>query len=126
MESPSVIDNTPFPMSVFAMMLFGLSDMLDSGQHDNINFETIKAHIHRGDLFDYLKTINGGYFASNFFDSMPKFKIWYTKKIAENCAAMEGRERRKYGIERKGLCLLVSYTAEILQHCEDIDCTPLQ
>jgi hypothetical protein len=40
--------------------------------------------------------------------------------ISGNCRAMEGSERRKYGIENNGICLLISYTAEILQHGKDL------
>jgi hypothetical protein len=37
------------------------------------------------------------------------------EEISGNCRATETSERRKYGIDNNGLCLLISYTAEILQ-----------
>lgn len=61
------------------------------------------------------KARNGGSFAMNLHEVRPGFARWYVEQIADNCKAMGGRERRKYGIERRGLCLLISYTAEILQ-----------
>ena len=45
----------------------------------------------------------------------PIFIDWYVARLKDNCEVMEGRERRKYGIESRGLCLLISYTAEIIQ-----------
>lgn len=102
------------------MMLFGLSSMLDTGNHDGITFEDVKRHAREGDLLDFLKTRAGGRFAMNLHEAQPEFGRWYVNQIANNCDAMEGRERRKYGIERRGLCLLISYTAEIIQQGENI------
>jgi hypothetical protein len=97
------------------MMLFGLSSMLDSGQYDNITFQDVKRHSHDGDLIPFLKERAGGFFASNIFDAHPNFSKWFTEEIAKNCIRMHNNERRKYGVQQRGLCLLVSYTAEILQ-----------
>lgn len=111
----SSIDTPPYPVSLLALVLFGLSAMLDTGKHDDITFDEVKRHSLQGDLLDFLKARAGGYFASNFADTVPNFSKWYTAQIADNCTAMEGRERRKYGVETRGLCLLISYTAEIIQ-----------
>ncbi len=113
MTSP--LDAPPFPVSFLAMILFGLSSMLDSGEHDDITIKQVKDHARTGDLIDFLKSKNGGSFAMNVTDISPVFRKWYTDQMADNCHAMSGRERRKYGVENRGLCLLISYTAEILQ-----------
>jgi hypothetical protein len=110
------MDAYPFPVSYLAMMLFDLSAMLDSGKHDDITIEEVKRHSRTGDLLNFLRERNGGSFAMGLTDSEPKFGQWYTAQIADNCGAMDGRERRKYAIEKRGLCLLISYTAEIIQH----------
>lgn len=120
----ALAEKPPFPASHFAMVLFGLSQMLDSGKHDDISLEDVKAHAKRGDLIKFLTQTNGGSFATGFFDAKPDFAEWYTAQIADNCAAMSGRERRKYAIERRGLCLLISYTAELLQGTNAVKATP--
>ena len=109
------LDSLPFPISLVANVLFGLSMLLDTGMHDGISIDEVKQHAKAGDLIEFLQGEGGGYFASNIFDSFPVFRKWYSEQIAANCQAMEGRERRKCGIENRGLCLLVSYTAEIIQ-----------
>ena len=111
----SSMDKQPYPICLMSMMLFGLSAMLDTGKHDNITFDDVKLHSEGGDLIPFLKKQAGGDFASNAFDILPNFTRWYTAQIADICSAMHNRERRKYGLQRRGLCLLISYTAEILQ-----------
>lgn len=105
----------PFPAYCYSMTIFGLSALIDSGAHEGVTFADVKAHAQKGDLIQWLKALNGGYFASNFMETVPGFEKWYVQEIANNCTAMEGRERRKYGVERNGICLLLSYTAELLQ-----------
>jgi hypothetical protein len=109
----------PFPVSYLAMTLFGLSAMLDSGQHDDITVEDVKRHSRGGDLLKFLRDRNGGSFAMGIAEGN-EFGRWYAKQIADKCEATDGRERRKYGIENRGLCLLISYTAEIVQNGDAI------
>jgi hypothetical protein len=104
-----------YPISYLAMVLFGLSAMLDTGKHDDITFDEVKRQSSSGNLLKFLRERNGGSFASGITDGDPAFGEWYEAQIADNCKAMDGRERRKYAIQNRGLCLLISYTAEILQ-----------
>ena len=122
-QNTGVHDHPPFPASHYAMIFFGLSEMLDSGKHGDISFDDVKLHAKRGDLVTFLEKKNGGTFASGFCKTVPDFVRWYVAQIADNCLAMNGRERRKYGVETSGLCLLVSYTAELIQQSGSIRAT---
>ena len=108
-------DTEPFPIYLISQVLFGLSMISDEEKYDHITINEVKYHAKRGDLIPFLKASAGGYFASNNLDQFPKFTFWYTDQIAALCHTMDGRERRKYGIENRGISLLISYTAEILQ-----------
>ena len=113
----------PFPISFLTLMLFNLSSMLDSGKHDEISLEEVKNHVRIGDLVPFLNERANQVqdtFDNGFFRVELTFIEWYISKLRDNCEVMEGRERRKYGIESRGLCLLISYTAEIIQHGENI------
>lgn len=88
-----------------------------------LHIDDVKKHSRAGDLIDFLKDRNGGSFAMGIADISPAFAQWYVKEIADNCRAMDGRERRKYAVENRGLCLLISYTAEIIQQSKDIKLT---
>lgn len=113
-----VMNASSFATSDLAMVLFGLSQMLDTGKHDDITIDEIKHQSASGTLLRFLRERNGGSFAMGIADTNPNFANWYEAQIAEHCKAMSGRERRKYAIKSRGLCLLISYTAEIIQaHC---------
>lgn len=111
----ATLDKLPFPVTLISNVMFGLAIMIDTGEHDGITLDEVKLHAFDGDLIEFLKAQAGGYFASNLFDEFPVFSRWYAERIAEICTSMDRRERRKYGIEKRGLALLVAYTAEILQ-----------
>lgn len=93
--------------------------MIDGGDNDHVTLEDVKRRAADGTLIDYLTKLGGGTFASGFLKGKPQFSAWYVEKIADNCMAMNGREG-KYGIRNRGLCLLFSYTAEIMQQGDDL------
>jgi hypothetical protein len=107
----------PYSMACMAMVLFGLSSLLDSGNADEVTLDDVKTHANAGDLIEFLTEKAGGVFASGFLEaqSWAPFRKWYVEQIRDNCRAMDSRERRKYGVKNRGVCLLISYTAEILQ-----------
>ena len=92
--------------------------MLDSGKHDDISLKDVKEHLDAGDLIQFLNRRakqDDGTFDNGFSEAEPTFIDWYLARLKDNAKVLEGRERRKYGIESRGLCLLISYTAEIIQ-----------
>lgn len=112
----------PFHISSLAMIVFSLSAMLDTGEYRDITIDDVKRHAAAGDLLMFLRERNGGEFAMGIGDDND-FGRWWVKEIADNCRSMDGRERRKYGIKNNGLCLLISYTAEIIQQGKNIRLT---
>jgi len=106
-------------------MLRDLSSMLDSGKHDDISLEEVKQHARSGDLIPFLnerakRARADDTFDNGFSESQPKFIDWYVAQIRDNCEVMDGSERGNYGISSRGLCLLISYTAEIIQRGKNI------
>jgi len=112
----------PYPIYCLTMTLFGLSTLMDHHDCDDVTLEEVKEHARKGDLIEYLTGKGDGVFADDFFklDMSAGFKEWYVKAIADQCRSMDGRERRKYAIDKRGICLLISYTAELIQQGKDI------
>jgi len=110
------MNHKPFHVSSLAMVLFGLSSMLDSGDCDDITLEDVKSRARNGTLLDYLKERGGDTMTTGLLERNEEFAAWYAAQILENIETMDGEERRKYGIQNRYLCLLISYTAEIIQH----------
>ena len=115
--------DAPFPISFLTLMILNLSSLLDSGKHDDISLEDVREHARAGDLIPFLndraKRV-GDTFDNGFFEVEPRFVDWYGTQLTDICDVMETRERRKFRIESRGLCLLISYTAEIIQRGENI------
>jgi hypothetical protein len=95
--------------------------MLDTGKHDDISTEDVKRHSKNGDLLEFLDKRNGAPLAigilNRILNSKPEFGRWYISKIDDLCTTTVGRD---YEIKKNGLCLLISYTAEIIQRGDDI------
>lgn len=105
----------PFHVSFLSVTLFGLSAMLDSGKHDDISVLEVKRHVEGGSLIQFLNEQAGYAFDQALSQSEPAFSRWYVDKLK---TVIE--ERSNYGIKHRGLCLLISCTAEIIQHSANI------
>lgn len=103
----------PYSMACVATVLWGLSSLADSGSADDVTLDNVKNHARTGDLIEFLTEKAGGTFAGGWLEAQDwaQFRRWYIEQIQNNCRAMDGRERRKYGIQDRGICLLISYTA---------------
>ncbi|HEX4169910.1 MAG TPA: hypothetical protein VHZ55_30965 [Bryobacteraceae bacterium] len=108
----------PFYIASLSMMLFDFSASLDTGKCDGISVTDVKKHAAIGDLFQFLEEETDANFHSSFIESDPEFKSWYLDKLRGLCIEVD--ERRKYNIDNRGLCLLISHTAEIIQQGKDI------
>jgi hypothetical protein len=110
------MSQAPFHISSLTSVLFGLSALLDTGECDDISVQDVKQHALRGDLIAFL--YEQGDFDTGVTKSNREFADWYSAKIRDLCDVVD--ERRKYGIENRGVCLLISYTAELIQQGQDI------
>lgn len=99
-----------------------LSMAVDSGNHQNITTADVKNHIEQGDLIPFLK---------HELISTTTMLDTYSEEDAEalnQCLhdlllVYWGREDRKFGIENSGLCLLISWTNEVVYRNVDPDVT---
>jgi hypothetical protein len=110
------MEKPPYSVINLAQIIFALSSLADAGK--SVSIEDVKEHAYAGDLWHYVGDLGAKHSLGFQMYSSPhweEFRAWYVGEISGNCRAMEGRERRKYGIENNGICLLISYTAEILQ-----------
>jgi hypothetical protein len=91
--------------------------MVDSGAHDDVTVPQTLEHIRDGDLFTWLKSLDESCDFSAFGVSGPYREattLWLQslEDLREHHAS---DIRRKWGIENRGLCLLVTWTFEILR-----------
>jgi hypothetical protein len=94
-----------------------IAAVLDTGQHDNITLAEAKAVIRKGEVLEFLSGIGAD--VSPLL-SAPGFPQWYATRLRELLDGYSGDERRTWGIERRGLCLLLAWTAQLIRSCEDV------
>jgi hypothetical protein len=93
-------------------IILELNGALDTGKYDDIPMQVASQHIKAGDLVSWLKA------------SVPdadlslltgEFADEYQSALADIYAGYAGSERRKWGVERRALCLLIAWTNELVQ-----------
>jgi hypothetical protein len=94
-----------------------LSALLDTGMYDAISIQDVKKHIRTGDILRFISEMAGT--ESDFSAVLQSragtdFERLYTESLQALDQAYAGDERRKWGIEKRGLCLLLSWTAQLL------------
>lgn len=106
----------PYPtkarFGILASLAISLTWCVDRRRYDDISVPEVKQHVEDGSIFSFLSARLGKDVALRLFDEASLGKIadaWLTIEDTID-------ERRKFGIENKGLCLLVAYLVEMMQH----------
>ncbi len=98
-----------------------LNVLIDTGLYDAISLKDVKVHIVKGDVLEYLSDLAGTdidlsiHLESAAYGDFP---AWYTERMQSMHNAYSGDERRKFGIERRGLCLLLAWTLSLCRSPE--------
>jgi hypothetical protein len=105
-------------LNYLTLLILEINALIDTGKYNNINIEIVKQKIYDENLIDYLAEIT--HEDSDFSFHLAKgiygqYKEIFNKEIKDICMAYGGSERRKWGIENSGLCLIVAWTNEIIQ-----------
>jgi hypothetical protein len=110
-------------VSALTLMTLRLNALVDSGKYNDITIDEIHRAIQRKHVLQFLKQRIGNdidlsiHLSSTWGD----FEGFYETKLNDIYGGYAGDERRKWGIENLGLCLLVAWTNEIIQQGEGIE-----
>jgi hypothetical protein len=93
-------------------IIFELNAALDSGKYDHVPMSEASQHIESGDAISWLKRevpeIDLGLLSE---ESAKE----YEAALRDIYGGWGGSERRKWGVERRALCLLIAWTNELIQ-----------
>jgi hypothetical protein len=93
---------------------FGLSACIDSRSDEGISLEVIKEALKRDNFFEWMKSRNlPG--CSIFIGDRDDGGRVLTQMLRDEDNSFESRERRKLGVEKNGICYLLSLTIELVQ-----------
>jgi len=98
-------------LTTYTITAFQLNSALDSGAYDDIDVSTMKKHLDDGSVFDFLEKRMGLDMDLSFLDGPERAAL--LDEWQDMAGAISAR--RKFGVEHKGLALLLAYVLEGIQ-----------
>ena len=106
-------------LTYLTLLILQYNKLIDSGKYDDITIDEVQRHIEAGTVLEFIQERAG----SNVDLSLHRearagqqsFEEYYGRYLRATFYAYAGNERRKWGVQNRGLCLLVAWTNEIIQ-----------
>lgn len=105
-------------LTALTLIILELNQLIDSGKYNHITIEDVHKAIKQKRIIPYLKeTTKGDSDFSLYGGDGPYsgFVEYYHEQMYQIYGGYAGNERRKWGVENLGLCLLLAWTNEIIQ-----------
>lgn len=110
---------SPIKLTHLSYVLFELNAVIDTGKYDYISIADIHREIEKGTVLRYIAKEAAGDIDLSLLldreDDELNFEHRYAQHLQSIYGGYAGQERRKWGVENKGLCLLMAWTIEIIQ-----------
>ena len=103
-------------LTLLTLLISTFNSLVDSGKYNYINIEEIHTQIKNKNIIKYLKDKTEADFSifgedGPYSDNLER----YHEQMLMIYNGYAGDERRKWGVENSGLCLLIAWTNEIIQ-----------
>ncbi len=107
-----------FKLTRLTLLILEYNHLLDTRKYDYVTIQDIHREIKSGTVLRFLaKEAAGDVDLSLYIDSKGSsdFELQYAQQLRAIYDGYVGQERRKWGVENLGLCLLIAWTNEIIQ-----------
>lgn len=94
-------------------LLFNLIPLADDKSYDSVSFEEMKEVVSSEKVFEFLEDKFGKRVDFSLYTKEERTEI--CKELWQICGGQSGRERKKFGVENNGICLLMAYVADAIQ-----------
>lgn len=118
----AMTDTPAVALEVLTLLILQYNKLLDSGKCNDITIEDVHNHIKGGTILTFAAAIaqqaDISFHLETFLTAKADeqtFEEYYAKCLQATYGAYAGSERRKWGVENNGLCLLIAWTTEIIQ-----------
>lgn len=104
--------------TALTLLILQFNRLLDTGKYDDISIEEVHEQIDSGNILRFLRERAGSDIDLSIHldtDTHGDFETVYVEYLQSIYNAYAGDERRRWGVENKGVCLLVAWTNEIIQ-----------
>lgn len=106
-------------LQVLTLLILEINHLIDTGRYNDISISDIYREIEKGSVLRFLKEKAGSdiIILGSLLepDTYPNFEQYYSEQLQQLYNAYGGDER-KWGVNNLGLCLLLAWTNEIIQH----------
>lgn len=105
-------------LTVLTLLILEFNHLIDTGKYSHISIEDIHTQIENKNIIEYLRCETAGDSDfSMFMEDGPytDYLEYYHEQMYQLYGGYAGNERRKWGVENLGLCLLVAWTNELIQ-----------
>ncbi len=110
-------------VSALTLLILNLNSLIDSGKYADITIDDIHKAIEGKRVLRFLKERARDIDLSIHLDSNAYngFESYYETQLENIYGGSAGNERRKWGVEKSGLCLVLAWTNEIIQQGQNLE-----
>ncbi|HEX8325241.1 MAG TPA: hypothetical protein VF595_15165 [Tepidisphaeraceae bacterium] len=101
-------------LSRLAFFVFEMNAALDMGKYDHVTVGEVEDHIQNKDLVPWLRLTMGQDVDLSVFDTTSTNELH--DGLYDILSGYRGQESRKWGVRQRGVCLLIAWTVEMIQH----------
>jgi len=110
-------------ITALTLILSQLNAMQDSGKYQDVSVEDIQYVARDEGVLDFLKQVGKNDLDLSIHlqtDVYGDFPAYFESKFQSIAGGLEGRERRKTGVENSGICFAIAVIIEMIQQGEDL------
>ncbi|HEX7763792.1 MAG TPA: hypothetical protein VF433_09295 [Cellvibrio sp.] len=111
-------------VSALTLLILHINSLIDSGKYSDISIEDIHQAIEQKRVLRFIKERAGSDIdLSIHLDGSPygDFEAYFESQLESIYGGYAGQERRKWGVEKSGLCLVLAWTNEIIQQGQNLE-----
>ena len=105
-------------LTVLTLLILEYNQLLDSGKYNDITIDEVHKAIERKDIIPWLAERTAGDSDFSLYTDVDTYSVYlefYYEQMVNIYGGYAGQERRKWGVENLGLCVLIAWTNEIIQ-----------
>ena len=111
-------------VTALTLLILEINHLIDTGRYNDISIQDVHKAIENKRVLRFLRERAGKDIDLSIHldsDTYGNFEAYYEQKLNDIYGGYAGQERRKWGVERLGLCLLLAWTNEIIQQGENLE-----
>jgi hypothetical protein len=105
-------------LRVLTLLVLEFNHLVDTGKYNHISIANVHEAIEHKRIIEYIGTETAGDSDFSMFSQngpYAEYLDYYHEQMYQLYGGYAGNERRKWGVENSGLCLLVAWTNELIQ-----------